>query len=48
MDPDENTVDVWRFGEDPVHERFATTLPVRLGTEGVGSIDLGVVFTPDL
>lgn len=46
VDPDENTVDVWRFGEDPAHERFTTTLPVRLGIEELGSIDLGVVFTP--
>ena len=48
VDPDENAVDVWRFGEDPAHERLMATLPVRLGTEEVGSIDLGVVFTPDL
>ena len=48
VDPDENVVDVWRFGEEPAHESFTTTLPVRLGAEQVGSIDLEVVFAPDL
>ncbi|MYD34475.1 MAG: Uma2 family endonuclease [Acidimicrobiales bacterium] len=48
VDSDKNTVDVWRFGEDPAHERFTNTLPVRLGTEEVGSIDLEAVFAPDL
>ncbi|WP_419948281.1 Uma2 family endonuclease [Candidatus Palauibacter sp.] len=48
VDADENTVDAWRFGEDPAHERFTRALPVRLGTEEVGTIDLGMVFTPDL
>ena len=47
VDPDENVVDVWRFGDDPECERFATTLPVRLGTEQVGEIDLRAVFDPD-
>ena len=48
VDADENTVDAWRFGEDPAHERFEATLPVRLGTERVGAIDLEAVFAPDL
>ncbi|MXX78914.1 MAG: Uma2 family endonuclease [Gemmatimonadales bacterium] len=48
VDAEENTVDVWRFAEDPQHERFAETLPVRLGTEEVGEIDLEAVFAPDL
>ncbi len=48
VDPDENTVDVWRFGEEPAHKRFAGTLPVRLGAERVGSIDLEAVFASDL
>ena len=48
VDPDENVVDVWRFGEEAEHERFRTTLPVRLGTEQVGAIDPGAVFAPDL
>ena len=47
VDPDENTLDVWRFGEDPAHERFTEALPVRLGTEEVGVIDLESVFAPD-
>ncbi|WP_420635551.1 Uma2 family endonuclease [Candidatus Palauibacter sp.] len=47
VDPDENTVDVWRFSEEPAHERFTTTLPVRLGAEEIGSIDLEAVFAPD-
>ena len=48
VDPAENAVDVRRFGRESVHERFTETLPVRLGTEEVGSIDLEAVFAPDL
>ncbi|WP_420440395.1 Uma2 family endonuclease [Candidatus Palauibacter sp.] len=48
VDPDENAVDVWRFGEDPAHECLSGTLPVRLGAEQVGSIDLEAVFATDL
>ncbi len=48
VDPDENAIDVWRFGEQPAHERFTGTLPVRLGAEAVGVIDLEAVFAPDL
>ena len=47
VDPEENTVDVWRFGEAPVHERFVETVPVRLGVDEVGVIDLEAVFAPD-
>ena len=47
VDADENTIDVWRFGEEPRRERFTGTLPIRLGTEQVGSIDLEAVFAPD-
>ncbi|MYH09357.1 MAG: Uma2 family endonuclease [Gemmatimonadales bacterium] len=47
VDPDENAVDVWRFGEEPAHERFTETLPVRLGTVEVGTIDLESVFAHD-
>lgn len=47
VDPEANSVDVWRFGNDPEWERFRTTLPARLGTEQVGVIDLGPVFAPD-
>ena len=48
VDPDRNAVDVWRFGEEPEEERFTTTLPVRLGAERIGAIDLEVIFSPDL
>ena len=44
VDPDENVVDVWRFGEEPECERFEGALPVRLGAEQVGVIDLAAVF----
>ncbi|WP_419161627.1 Uma2 family endonuclease [Candidatus Palauibacter sp.] len=47
VDPDEEAVDVWCFGEAPERERFTTTLPVRLGVEPGGSIDLEDVFAPD-
>ncbi|WP_419165176.1 Uma2 family endonuclease [Candidatus Palauibacter sp.] len=46
VDTDENAIDVWRFKEEPAHERFTTTLPVRLGAEQVGEIDLQAVFAP--
>ena len=45
-DPIENFVDVWRFGRDPELERFDETLPVRLGEERLGMIDLVPVFAP--
>ncbi|WP_420442693.1 Uma2 family endonuclease [Candidatus Palauibacter sp.] len=48
VDPDEGVVDVWRFGEEPSHERFSGTLPVRLGAEDVGVIDLEAMFAADL
>ena len=48
VNPDENAFDVWRFGEESAHERFERTLPVRLGAEDVGEIDLEAVFAPDL
>ena len=44
VDPDENAVDVWRFGDETVRERFTESLPVRHGTERVGEIDLQAVF----
>ena len=46
VDPDENAVDVWRFGDETVRERFTDALPVRHGTERVGEIDLQAVFAP--
>ena len=36
----EDVVDVWGFGRTPSHERFTGKLPVRLGAERVGTIDL--------
>ena len=47
VDPAEGAVDVWRFAEDPAHERFTEALPVRLGAEEVGEIDLEAVFALD-
>ena len=48
MDPDEDVVDVWRFGGQPGHERFTGEMPVRLGSEEMGVIDLDEVFSRDL
>ena len=48
VDPDEDVVDVWRFEGTPGHERFAGELPVRIGAERVGEIDLDEVFSRDL
>lgn len=47
-DPVDDVVDVWRFGDDSGHERFAGDLPVRHGGERVGEIDLDVVFSRHL
>lgn len=47
VDPVAEAIDVWRFGDDPECERFVTTLPVRLGTEPVGVIDLPAIFAED-
>ena len=47
-DPVEDVVDVWRFADEPVHERFSGELPVRLGGERLGLIDLGEVFSRHL
>ena len=44
VDPDENAIDVWRFGDQTMRERFTDSLPVRHGTERVGEIDLRTVF----
>ena len=48
VDPDEDAVDVWRFGRTPGHERFAGEVPVRLGIRQVGVIDLDRVFSSHL
>jgi Uma2 family endonuclease len=44
VDPDANAVDVWRFGAEPCSERFVDSLPVRLGAERLGAIELAGVF----
>ena len=44
VDPDAEAVDVWRFDGEPRTERFVDRLPVRLGEEPVGEIDLSRVF----
>ncbi len=48
VDPVDDVVDVWRFGENPGHERFAGEMPVRLGSEEVGVTDLDEVFSRHL
>ncbi len=48
VDPDEDVVDVWRFGGQPGHERFAGEMPVRLGSREMGVIDLDEVFSRHL
>ncbi len=48
VDPGEDVVDVWRFGDEPGHERFSGELPVRLGPERLGLIDLDEVFSRHL
>ena len=48
VDPDEDVVDVWRFGDTPGHEQFAGKLPVRIGAQRVGAIDLDEVFSRHL
>ena len=47
VDPDLRAVEVWRFTADPRHERFVDFLPVRLGDETVGEIDLSTVLAED-
>jgi hypothetical protein len=37
-------VEVWRFDAEPRHERFTGHLPVRLGAETLGQIDLTEIF----
>ena len=48
VDPDEDSVDVWRFGDESGHERFSGEAPVRLGRERLGLIDLDEVFSRHL
>ena len=44
VDPENDAVDVWRFAAEPRHQRFTGSLPVRLGSESIGDIDLPVIF----
>ena len=48
VDPEEDVVDIWRFGRTAGRERFTGELPVRLGNERVGVIDLAAVFSRHL
>ncbi len=52
VDPEEDAVEVWRFGgrgaeEETTHERFTDRLPVRVGGQQVGEVDLEDVFVRD-
>lgn len=44
VDPVDDAIEVWRFGGEPLHERFTGIVPVRLGEEKLGEIDLSGVF----
>ena len=48
VDPEEDVVDVWRFGRTRGRERFTGELPVRLGNERMGVINLAEVFSRHL
>ena len=45
VDPVEDVADVWRFADEQGHERFSGGLPVRLGRERLGLIDIDEVFS---
>lgn len=50
VDPDDEAVDVWQFRgpeadeSEAIHERFTDRMPVRIGGEVVGHIDLTEIF----
>ena len=48
VDPAEDVVDVWCFGDETGHDRFSGELPVRLGAEREGQIDFDEVFSRHL
>jgi Uma2 family endonuclease len=51
VDPDAGAVEVWSFGdrpsEMPALQRFTGSLPVLLGGQAIGEIDLSRVFVAD-
>lgn len=47
VDPEAEAVEVWRFEGDPRHQRHTDTVPVRLGDEVLGQMDLGEIFRRD-
>ena len=51
VDPEARAVELWTFGtrpsEAPALQRFTGVLPVRLGGQVVGEIDLTTVFATD-
>ena len=47
VDPEGDVVDVWRFGTEPEYERSTDALPVRVGVETVGEVDLKEIFRRD-
>ncbi|MFQ5890724.1 MAG: Uma2 family endonuclease [Gemmatimonadota bacterium] len=47
VDPDGDSVEVWRFQGEPRFERFTERLPVRLGGEMIGEINLSQIFLRD-
>jgi len=44
VDPEAGVIEVWRFESDPRHQRFVDRLPVRIGDEELGEIDVTKVF----
>lgn len=47
VDPEDDAVEVWRFAQEPRHERFSERLPVGLGEETVGEIEISEIFRRD-
>jgi Uma2 family endonuclease len=47
VDPVAAAVEVWAYGGEPGFERFTESLPMRLGRETHGEIDLAEIFRGD-
>ncbi len=47
FDPEGDVVDVWRFGTAPEFERFTERVPVRLGDDTLGAVELREIFRRD-